>query len=69
MAVKGRPKADLIALDSSINNKLHQRGPVEILFHSPLKLNQNRPDVNNKLDRKRKIVFLVFSLAQPADDG
>ena len=37
MSVKGRPKADLLVLDSSINNKFRQRGPVAILFHSPLK--------------------------------
>ena len=37
MAVKGRPKADLLALDNSINNKCNQTGPVVILFYSPLK--------------------------------
>jgi len=40
MAVKGRPKADLFALDSSTNNKFHRRGPVEIFFHSPLKIRE-----------------------------
>ena len=37
MTVKGRPKADFLALDNSINNKCHQTEPVEILFHSSLK--------------------------------
>jgi len=35
MAVKGRPKADLHALDSPKSSRFYQRRPVKILFHNP----------------------------------